>query len=170
MKRFSIRPVTPEDVDALLAHLINVAAEPDIYVDYTPEEANVSPDKEREKIKKDMEVGNLRLMAEEEGKMIAYFACTSDPYYSITRHMAVLGMSVDRGHRNMGVGSALMARGIQWAQEKGIVRLELNVYADNAPAIHLYQKYGFEIEGRRRMYAYQRGRYYDMLIMSRLFL
>lgn len=79
-------------------------------------------------------------------------------------------MSVDRSYRNQGVGMALMERAITWAKEKPIVRLELEVYADNVVAIHLYEKFGFVMEGRKRMYAYQRARYYDSYLMARLFI
>jgi L-phenylalanine/L-methionine N-acetyltransferase len=43
------------------------------------------------------------------------------------------------------------------------------VYADNVVAIHLYEKFGFEVEGRKQKYAYQQGRYYDLLLMAKLF-
>jgi ribosomal protein S18 acetylase RimI-like enzyme len=165
-----IRQARPEDAAAIIAHGIDIAGEPDIYMSYTPEEANVPADKESEKIIKHLEVGNLYLVAESEGKIIAVFVCIADHSFSITRHTAVLGMSVDRNYRNQGIGTRMMGEAIRWAQEKGIVRLELEVYAENAPAIHLYEKYGFEVEGRKRMYARQRGRYYDSLIMSRLFI
>ena len=164
-----IRPVTLEDVEALMGHWIEIASEPGIYVNYTPEEAAVPAEKERERIEKDIQLGNLRLIVEVQGKVIGYFSCISERYYSITQHMAVLGMSLDRNYRNQGIGTGLMEQGIRWSQENGIVRLELEVYAENAPALHLYEKFGFELEGRKRMCAYQRGQYYDLLIMARLF-
>ncbi len=147
-----------------------IAAEPDIYVSYTPAEASVPVEKQAETIRKHLEVGNLFLVAEVEGKVIAQLGCVVDYSWAITQHTAVLGMSVDRSYRNRGVGAELMGRAIRWAQEKGIARLELEVYAENVAAIHLYEKFGFEVEGRKRMYAYQRGRYYDSYVMSRLFI
>ena len=44
----------------------------------------------------------------------------------------------------------------------------LRVYADNAPAIALYEKFGFEIEGTHRRFAYRNGEYVDAHIMARL--
>jgi putative acetyltransferase len=50
----------------------------------------------------------------------------------------------------------------------GVLRIELTVYDDNARAIALYRKFGFEIEGRHRGYALRDGRYVDALTMARL--
>ena len=62
-----------------------------------------------------------------------------------------------------------LAHAIAWAQQSGIVtRIELYVYARNQAAIHLYEQFGFEIEGRRRRAIYQDGTYVDDLIMARL--
>jgi len=69
----------------------------------------------------------------------------------------------------LGSASALTAPAIEWAKGTGIVtRIELAVYARNAAAIHLYEKFGFEIEGRRRRAVYQNGEYVDDLIMALL--
>lgn len=169
MTEIIIRFATPEDAEGIIAHMISIATEPDIYVSYTSDEATVPIEKERARIKKHLESGDLSLVAEAESKIIAHITCIVDRLYAITRHTGVLGMSVDRNYRNRSVGTRLMGRAVEWAQEHGIVRLELEVYTDNGIAIHLYEKFGFEVEGRKRLYAYQRGRYYDSYIMSRLF-
>jgi ribosomal protein S18 acetylase RimI-like enzyme len=164
----ALRPTRPEDAQAIINHLIAIASEPDVYVSYSAEEANVPVEKEAERIRKDMEVGNLCLVAESESLVVGEFCCRRDHAFAFTRHTAVLGMSVKSGYRNQGIGTRFMEGAIHWAAEHDVVRLELEVYADNAPAIHLYKKFGFEVEGLKKKYAYQRGRYYDSLIMARL--
>jgi len=47
-------------------------------------------------------------------------------------------------------------------------RLELTVYVDNEPAIRLYRKFGFEIEGTRRADVFRDGRFVDSFAMARL--
>ena len=47
-------------------------------------------------------------------------------------------------------------------------RLELTVFVDNEPAIRLYQKFGFEIEGTRRAAAFRDGQFVDMYEMARV--
>lgn len=47
-------------------------------------------------------------------------------------------------------------------------RVELTVYTDNAPALALYRKFGFETEGEMRDYAVRDGRFVDVYSMARL--
>jgi L-phenylalanine/L-methionine N-acetyltransferase len=169
LEGITIRPIAPEDAEGLIAHWVGIASEPDIYVSYTPQEASIPVERQQEIIRRDLEMGNLCLVGESDTNVIAHISCLVDRPYSLTRHTATLGMTVDRRLRNHGIGTNLMEHAVRWAQENSIVRLQLEVYAANSPAIHLYKKFGFQVEGRKRMYAFQRGRYYDSLIMSRLF-
>ena len=57
-----------------------------------------------------------------------------------------------------GVGSALLHAAIDLADNWiGYTRLELTVFTDNAAAVALYRKFGFEIEGTLRGYAFRDG-------------
>ncbi|MEX1158044.1 MAG: GNAT family N-acetyltransferase, partial [Thermomicrobiales bacterium] len=47
-------------------------------------------------------------------------------------------------------------------------RLELEVYADNDPAVRLYQRFGFVIEGTPVAYAFREGGWADAYSMARL--
>ena len=49
-----------------------------------------------------------------------------------------------------------------------LTRLDLCVYVDNSPAIVLYKKFGFDIEGTHRRFAYRNGEYVDAHVMARL--
>ncbi|HCB0511556.1 GNAT family N-acetyltransferase [Klebsiella pneumoniae] len=73
------------------------------------------------------------------------------------------------GHQGCGIGSALMREMIDlcdnWLR---VERIELTVFADNAPAIAVYKKYGFEIEGTGRRYALRNGEYVDAYYMARI--
>ena len=57
---------------------------------------------------------------------------------------------------------------IEAAAARGISRIELLVRADNEPAIALYQRFGFELEGRLRKYLIVDGAVHDVLAMARL--
>lgn len=85
------------------------------------------------------------------------------------RHALMLGIAVQPAAQGAGVGSALMSALLDyadnWAQA---LRLELTVYCDNERAIKLYQRHGFEIEGRLRGYALRQGKYADSFAMARL--
>lgn len=50
----------------------------------------------------------------------------------------------------------------------GLRRIELTVWTDNARAIHLYEKFGFQHEGTHHQYARRAGELVDAHFMARL--
>ncbi len=85
------------------------------------------------------------------------------------QHVADIGIGVDEDFQGRGIGGKLIAALLDLADNwYNIARVELTVYADNAGAIHLYQKFGFVEEGRHRGYAFREGEYVDALSMARL--
>ena len=78
-------------------------------------------------------------------------------------------MSVHDDWQGRGVGTALLAALIDIADNwLNYHRLRLEVYTDNAAAIALYRKFGFEVEGTLREDAFRDGRYVDSYTMGRL--
>jgi RimJ/RimL family protein N-acetyltransferase len=111
---------------------------------------------------------SVYLVAEMDNRLVGSLSCTGGKRRA-TRHSADFGMSVAREWRNQGIGTALLRRLIEWAEGTNVIRrLELEVYAHNAPALHLYQKFGFIEEGRRRRGYFQHGRFIDGILMARL--
>lgn len=53
-------------------------------------------------------------------------------------------MSIEPAYQGQGVGTKLLAYIRQLAIERGIHRIQLDVWQDNVTAKHLYQKMGFE--------------------------
>ncbi len=85
-----------------------------------------------------------------------------------TRHGGVLGMGLLPEWRGRGLGRRLMERTLEAARAFPLTRVELLVRADNEPAIALYHKVGFELEGRRRRVLRIDGLYYDDITMALL--
>ena len=84
-------------------------------------------------------------------------------------HVGQIGMGVHDDFTGRGIGSALVAALIDAADNwLAIKRVELTVYVDNAPAIRLYEKFGFETEGRLSAFAFRNGDYVDAFTMARL--
>lgn len=85
------------------------------------------------------------------------------------KHTGSLGMAVRDDWQGQGVGTALMEACIDLADNwLNLHRLELEVFVDNEPAIHLYQKFGFVIEGRLVDYGFRDGVYVDTFVMGRI--
>jgi putative acetyltransferase len=86
-----------------------------------------------------------------------------------TRYSGHFGIAVRDDWQGKGVGSRLMEACVDLADNwLNLTRLDLRVYTDNAPAIALYAKFGFEIEGTHRRFAYRNGEYVDAHVMARL--
>lgn len=84
-------------------------------------------------------------------------------------HSATLGMNVHPDYWGRGIGSALMAAILDVADNwLNLLRVELEVYTDNERAFHLYEKFGFTVEGTRRMAVYGDGRWADAHVMARI--
>jgi L-phenylalanine/L-methionine N-acetyltransferase len=84
------------------------------------------------------------------------------------RHVATIGMGVRDDWQGKGVGTALMEAALDLADNwLNLTRVELRVYVDNAPAIALYKKFGFEIEGTHHLMAFRNGEYVDGYSMAR---
>jgi len=84
-------------------------------------------------------------------------------------HVATFGISVSSEYHGHGVGNALMREMTNlcdnWLR---IERIELTVFVDNAAALALYRKSGFEIEGTGRRFALRNGEYVDAYFMARV--
>lgn len=48
----------------------------------------------------------------------------------------------------------------------GLRRIELTVFTDNTAAVHLYEKFGFAIEGTARRYGLRNGEFVDAYHMA----
>lgn len=112
---------------------------------------------------------DVHLVAERAGSVVALAGLDEVSVQLRRRHVRGLGIAVARAAQGQGVGKALMAALVQWADEWAqVLRIELTVYTDNAPAIALYRSFGFRVEGTHRGYAMRHGAYADVHSMARL--
>ncbi len=81
-------------------------------------------------------------------------------------HCAGVGIAVVPSHRSRGIGSDLLRCGLRWAKDRGLKRVELMVYAENVGAMRLYERLGFEVEGRHRAMIHKGGRLIDAFSMA----
>jgi ribosomal protein S18 acetylase RimI-like enzyme len=68
-----------------------------------------------------------------------------------------------------GVATKLMDEVLKFAGEQGIVRMQLETWADNKPAIELYKKLGFKEEGYfEKVSKSADGTFRDSVIMAKI--
>ncbi|MGC0122809.1 MULTISPECIES: GNAT family N-acetyltransferase [Providencia] len=93
----------------------------------------------------------------------------SQPSQVRRRHVATFGITVSETHQGKGIGSQLMQVMVDYCDNwLNVHRIELEVFAANGSGIGLYEKFGFELEGRMKDYAFRDGQYVDAVMMSRI--
>jgi ribosomal protein S18 acetylase RimI-like enzyme len=102
-----------------------------------------------------------------DGKIVGLARFVQDSDSPKERHKgSVYAMYVVPEARGQGIGSALLEALI--GDASGIVeQLRLGVVDDNAAAIRLYEKHGFEVYGREMRALKSDGRYFDEVLMVR---
>ncbi len=161
-----IRSVTPDDAAAFA----RILGEPGVLL-HTLQLPYPSEQKWKARLSEPAAPGSndISLVAELGGQVVGSAGLFSPGPQVRRRHVAVLGISVATAAQGQGVGTALMQALCDYADRWGqILRIELTVFADNARAIALYQRFGFETEGTHSSYALRDGVYADVLSMARL--
>jgi RimJ/RimL family protein N-acetyltransferase len=112
--------------------------------------------------------GLYRYVAESGGRAIGMIALHQSEKPRLA-HSAGLGMMVHPDFWGVGIGTALMRQIVDLADNwLNLKRVELDVNTDNPAGLRLYEKFGFVIEGIRRMHVYGDGRWADSHFMARI--
>jgi putative acetyltransferase len=165
----TVRHARPDDASALVAHLRALAAEPGINIPLAPDEVTFGVADERERIEElDGSDRAALFVALDDGALVGELSVRGVSPRRAVRHVATIGMSVKQAARRRGVGAALLGEAVTWARAAGFTRLEIYVYVRNTPAIALYEKFGFVIEGTRRSFIREGDAYLDDHVMARL--
>ena len=83
-----------------------------------------------------------------------------------TRHRGSLGISIKQKVCDSGLGTAMIDAALRQAKENGFAQVELGVFEDNPRARHLYEKLGFQEQGRTlRAFRLKDGTYRDEIQM-----
>lgn len=126
----------------------------------------VSLDRRRQYLE-NPEPGRHILVAEVEGRVIGELGLQQQR--NRRNHVATLGMAVHDGFQNRGVGTRLVQAALDLADNwLNLKRVELQVYTNNARAVHLYEKFGFVIEATHKAFAFREGEYADAYSMARV--
>lgn len=103
---------------------------------------------------------------------LAFLLVEGDAGFLLGRAVAgeaeLLTLAVAPESRRLGLGAKLLSRFLYQARLRGAEQAFLEVSAQNAAAIALYESQGFARSGRRRLYyATPEGGRVDALVMSR---
>lgn len=162
-----IREATKNDAKAMIEYLAAIAAESD-NLTFGPGELEITEAIEEEILERayqsDKNVFFLALEGEEIVGNINFHGSTRNRI----AHVGEFGISVRKSHWGKGIGGKLMDTLLEWAPQHGIRKINLRVRADNAPAISLYKKKGFEQEGYLRCEYMIDGECIDHLAMGQI--
>jgi ribosomal protein S18 acetylase RimI-like enzyme len=164
MSPIEIMPISTEYFDSFHACLDAVSRER-IYLGFI--EAPPLP-ATRDWLTNGMQRGTIRLIAVDGAEVVGWIDIERTDREGFV-HVGRLGMGVLKAYRGQGIGTALLERSLEEARMHRLERVELDVYASNQIAIHLYEKYGFEIEGRKRNARKLDEIYDDIVLMVRFF-
>jgi len=122
----------------------------------------------RKKIAEPQE-GVYNLVACIDREVVGQIGLQTFPNRPRRHHIGAIGMIVRDDWQGKGIGTQLMQAVVDLADKwLNLARLELEVYPDNEPAIKLYKKFGFQVEGTQIGSAFRDGRYMDTLMMARV--
>src|ERR1041384_6391717 len=109
------------------------------------------------------------LVAVVDERIVGMVSIDTFPNRPRRKHAGEIGISVHEEWQGKGVGAALMRAILDLADNwLNLTRIELEVFADNEAAIHLYERFGFEVEGTLRQHAFRDGQFVDSTMMARL--
>lgn len=163
MKPVEIRPITMDDVPGFHTCLDAVAREQR----YLAQVAAPSLDRIEGFVHQSVSQDLVQFVAIAEGQVVGW-ADVLPEWAQALAHTGSLGMGLLPAWRGQGIGARLLQACIHKAWAKGLTRIELAARADNARAIRLYERLGFQHEGIKRRGMRFDGVYFDTVSMGLL--
>ncbi len=112
--------------------------------------------------------GNLAQYYALEGDLVIGWCDILPRGHEGMRHTGILAMGVLKAWRGRGIGARLLEVTIQHARQiNRIERVDLEVFESNLPAVNLYKKAGFKIEGKRIKGRKLNGVYDNIILMGK---
>ncbi len=164
--RYLLRSPEEKDAEIMLEYLKETARETEHGLSY-PEEMDMTIEEEMEFLKHFAEdEKSMMISVFDGGRLVGGASLTCVGEKRKIRHRGTLGIALLREVWGQGIGRALMRGLIDFAGKAGYVQIELEVVADNTPAINLYESLGFTTYGRRpKFFRLKDGSYVDGILM-----
>lgn len=162
-----VREAIPSDAARVVELLRTLFGETNFML-YEPGESAATQEQQARQIDEKTRSGSgVMFVCETDGQLIGAVFGTRGVARR-TKHSLYIVIGVLQAWVGRGVGRALLQALEEWALSRAVHRLELTVAVDNARAIALYEKFGFQREGVKRHSRRIDGRYSDELYMSKL--
>ena len=163
-----LRNAVEADAQAALDCFRLAHAQTDYLLSY-PDENTMTVEDEAQFLKKKAESADeIEIAAELDGKIVGLAGISRLGTRDKIKHRAEFGISVDKSFWGLGIGRALTNACIECAKKAGYAQLELDVVAENAAAITLYQSVGFTEYGRNPRGFCSRFSGWQALVLMRL--
>jgi ribosomal protein S18 acetylase RimI-like enzyme len=162
-----LRELQHEDVQGIWSNF-NAVVEEKIYL---PVYTLVTEDWEMDQWFKDLkDRDNFCIIAEDSSRPSpsnVVGQCTIENLeWEAAGHVSVLGIIVQNGYRNSGLGYALIKASMEEAKQRGKKKLILSTFMTNKMGLALYKKCGFKEVGRYTKQYKIEGKYIDEILME----
>jgi RimJ/RimL family protein N-acetyltransferase len=159
----TLRPSTPDDAPGLCACVDAVARERR----YLGNVRGFTVEETRSFLTSFAESGGVQLLALAGEEVVRWCGVTPLSFEGM-RHVGRLGMGLLPAYRGQGLGKRLVREVLSRTFGNGLLRVELQVFASNVPAVRLYEQERFVLEGRKRRGRILDGVEDDILVMGLL--
>ena len=158
-----IRPMTPQDADAVLAIYADGIATYNATFDTEPGTWEMFDTRF---------LPACRLVAEVDGKVAGWAVLSAASARPVYRGVAEVSVYIGAAARGRGLGKALMGALIEAAEDAGFWTLQGHIFPENDASIALHAKFGFRIVGTRERFGLmsagpQKGQWRDVTLMER---
>ena len=86
---------------------------------------------------------------------------------NVFKHVGEISTFVSLGSHRKGIGRSLSQATFQAAKERGFLKINATIRADNPQAVSFYLSQGFRIIGTAQKHALVRGKYIDEILAER---
>lgn len=163
-----LRSAVESDAPALLEHLRLTAKETEFLLRY-PEEVTIPMEQERKFLQNHLDSPNkVMIVAFTDGVLAGTAGIQAVGERAKICHRCSMGIALKQAYWGKGLGTALIEALLDTARSMEYEQIELGVYRENARAIRLYERMGFQRWGiTPRAFKLRGGRYADELLMGR---
>ena len=146
--RLVLREARQEDAERMLSYVKKISHESK-NLTFTSDEFTLTAEKQKEIFENCKDSDNdLYLLGFIDGEIVSSINFVGGKRSRIN-HSGEFGMAVKKDKWNLGIGGLMLDVLVDWSKNTKIIRkINLRVREDNEPAIHLYEKKGFIVEGK----------------------